>query len=80
MKRTHSVDFIIDSNKAEQIGSLIHDQFYKKKGFFEGYEMPEYILPSNLVEGSKEHALYLTYVISIDYMTNAVKLWQRSRE
>ncbi|MHA1973317.1 MAG: hypothetical protein ACTSW1_10000 [Candidatus Hodarchaeales archaeon] len=42
--------------------------------------MPEYILPSNLQEGTKEHALYLTYVISVDYMVNAVKLWKNSRE
>jgi endonuclease III len=41
--------------------------------------MPEYILPRNLKEGTKEHALYLTYVISIDYMTDAEKLWAKSR-
>ena len=41
--------------------------------------MPEYILPDNLVEGSKEHALYLTFIISINYMTDAVKLWHNAR-
>lgn len=41
--------------------------------------MPEHQLPRNLVAGSREHALYLTYVISIDYMTDAEKLWQRAR-
>jgi len=41
--------------------------------------MPEYIVPENLVEGSKEHACYLTFVISIDYATDAVKLWRNSR-
>jgi endonuclease III len=41
--------------------------------------MPEYVLPRNLKEGSREHALFLTYVISIDYMTDAVKLWKKSR-
>lgn len=41
--------------------------------------MPEYVLPRNLKEGSSEHALFLTYVISIDYMTDAVKLWKKSR-
>lgn len=78
--RRYSVDFEIDSDKAEKIGKILLDQFYNRKGFFEKYEMPEYILPPNLVKGSREHALYLTYVISIDYMTNAVKLWNRSRE
>jgi len=41
--------------------------------------MPEYILSDNLVEGSKEHALYLTFIVSIDYMTDAVKLWSNAR-
>jgi hypothetical protein len=44
------------------------------------YKMPEYILPRDLVPGSKEHAQYLTFVISIDYMTDAVKLWRNARE
>uniref|UniRef100_A0A7J3X781 Uncharacterized protein n=1 Tax=Thermofilum pendens TaxID=2269 RepID=A0A7J3X781_THEPE len=37
---------------------------------------PEYVLPRGLVPGSREHALYLTYVIAIDYMVDAEKLWQ----
>ncbi|MBS7649342.1 hypothetical protein KEJ17_06860, partial [Candidatus Bathyarchaeota archaeon] len=41
--------------------------------------MPEYQLPRNLLAGSREHALYLTYVISIDYMTDAAKLWRSAR-
>ena len=79
-KITHSVEFNIDESKASTIGGMLLDQFYNKKGFFKGYEMPEYILPENLVKGSKEHALYLTYIKSIDYMVDAVKLWGNSRE
>jgi len=78
--KRYTVDFSIDHDKASAIGRILLDQFYNKKGFFEDYEMPEYILPPNLVHGSKEHALYLTYVISVDYMTDAVKLWRGSRE
>jgi hypothetical protein len=78
--KRYTVDFSIDHDKASAIGRILLDQFYNKRGFFKDYEMPEYILPLNLVHRSKEHALYLTYVISIDYMTDAVKLWRRSRE
>lgn len=42
--------------------------------------MPEYIIPETLKHGSREHALYLTYIISIDYMVNAVILWKNARE
>ena len=41
--------------------------------------MPEYQLSRNLKAGSHEHALCLTYVISIDYMTDAEKLWRKAR-
>ena len=33
--------------------------------------MPEYVLPKGLVPGSREHALYYTYVIAVDYMVSA---------
>ena len=78
--REFTTSFKIDRDKAVNIGQILLDQFYNRKGFFKDYEMPEYILPPNMMKGSKEHALWLTYVISIDYMTDAVKLWSRSRE
>ena len=78
MKRV-TVEFRIDWSKAVKIADKLLDLFYNRKGFFKNYSMPEYILPRNLVKGSREHALYLTYVISIDYMTNAEKLWRNSR-
>lgn len=42
--------------------------------------MPEYVLPRGMVPGSREHALYLTYVIAVDYMVDAERLWRRARE
>lgn len=43
------------------------------------FEMPEYVLPRNASEGSRELALYYTFVISIDFQVDAVKLWGRAR-
>jgi len=40
--------------------------------------MPEYILPP-VDEGSRELALYYTYVIAVDYQTDAQKLWRNAR-
>jgi endonuclease III len=71
--------FAIDDLRAIKISGRLYNQFYTRKGFFADYSMPEYVLPRNLKEGSREHALFLTYVVSIDYMTDAVKLWKRSR-
>jgi endonuclease III len=80
LNKVFEARFELDKNKAAQIAARLYEQFYSGKGFFAGYRMPEYILPRNLVEGSKEHAQYLTFVISIDYMTDAVKLWRNARE
>ncbi len=79
MKKTYQVNFSIDDTKAFKIGERLLDKFYERKGLFADYSMPEYILPRNVKEGTKEQALYLAYVISIDYMTNAEKLWKNSR-
>lgn len=79
MKRKVTVELQIDGSKAVKIAEKLLDLFYNRRGFFKGYSMPEYILPRNLAKGSGEHALYLTYVISIDYMTDAEKLWRNSR-
>lgn len=79
MRRKFAVEFAVDYSKAFKIGKRLVEEFYNRKGFFADYSMPEYVLPSNLKEGTREHALFLTYVISIDYMTDAVKLWKRSR-
>ena len=77
--RRFEVKFGIDEQKALRIVERLLHEFYTQKGFFKNYSMPEYILPRNMKEASREHALFLTYVISIDYMTDAVKLWRKSR-
>ena len=79
MKKTIKVEFAIDDLKAFKIAERLFDQFYNRKGIFADYSMPEYVLPRNLKERTREHALFLTYVISIDYMIDAEKLWKRSR-
>ncbi len=79
MKKHFTTEFKIDENKASKIGKKLLDEFYGHKAVFEKYSMPEYMLPINLKKGTREHALWTTYVISIDYMTDAEKLWQKSR-
>ena len=79
MRRKYEVEFAVDDVKAFTIADRLLDQFHNRKGFFEDYSMPEYLLPRNLKKGTREHALYLTYVISIDKLTDAEKLWRKSR-
>ena len=78
-KIVFEVEFLQDVEKATSIANVLYYQFKNKTGFFEGYEMPEYVPPSGLNKSSREYALYLTYVIAIDFQTDAVKLWSRAR-
>ncbi|MCW3988807.1 MAG: hypothetical protein NWE88_01880 [Candidatus Bathyarchaeota archaeon] len=70
--------FMYDTILATSIGRVLHDQFQNKTGYFEGHVMPEYIPPS-IDEGSRELALYYTFVIAVDYQTDAHKLWRNAR-
>jgi hypothetical protein len=81
ISRTERVqgELIQDVEKAKEIGAVLHTQFSTKTGFFKNYEMPEYVLPNNIEEGSLEHARYLTFIISIDYQTDAAELWRNAR-
>lgn len=78
-KVTYKVDFLQDIDKASKIAKILNDQFRNRSGFFKGYEMPEYLPPARLDKASREYALYLTYIIAIDFQTNAVRLWSRAR-
>jgi len=60
MKMTVNTEFSIDDLKAIKIAGRLYNQFYNRSGFFKDYSMPEYLLPRNLKEGSREHALFLT--------------------
>ena len=68
--------FGVDEGKAVEVARVLLDLIMQGHWLV---SMPEYRLPRNLQAGSREHALYLTYVISIDYMTDAEKLWQKAR-
>jgi endonuclease III len=78
-KKIIQTEFLIDDSKAEKIADKLIKEFSSHKGIFENYISPEYILPPKLVPGSREHALFLTYVISIDCMTDSTQLWKKSR-
>jgi len=55
MKKTVKTDFSIDDLKALKIAGRLFNEFYSRKGFFANYPMPEYVLPRNVKEASKEH-------------------------
>jgi hypothetical protein len=57
LKKKVGFEFAIDDLKAIKIAGRLHNQFYSRQGFFADYSMPEYVLPRNLKQGLREHAL-----------------------
>ncbi len=55
-------------------------QLYKTEGIFGNKEMPEDHPPQGVEIGSREHLLFLTLTVAIDYMRNADALWESARK
>ncbi|MGC8612508.1 MAG: hypothetical protein ACP5LR_08525 [Athalassotoga sp.] len=43
-------------------------------------EMPEDLLPTGVAKGSREHLMFITLTVSLDYIRDATALWRSSRE
>ena len=48
-------------------------------GVFGTKDMPEDLVPQGTSQGSREHLLFLTFTVAIDYMRDASQLWHASR-
>ena len=76
----------IDIERGKKAAATLYDRFNSGEGIFDINTMPEDILwASDLPEtavhkGSYEHLMFITMVVSIDYMRNADKLWAAGRK
>jgi hypothetical protein len=76
----------IDVEKGKRIAVILFDRFNSEKGIFGHNIMPEDLLWGSdlsgieVRRGSYEHLIFITMVVSIDYMRDADKLWQAGRE
>ncbi|GAB6102839.1 hypothetical protein JCM16138_20620 [Thermococcus atlanticus] len=66
-----------------QRGALLAErllQMYLTTGIFGNKAMPEDYPPQGVEIGSREHLLFLTLTVAIDYMRNADALWESARK
>lgn len=79
-------NLIIDIQKGKKVARILFDKFNSKEGIFGHNIMPEDLLWGSdlsgieVKKGSYEHLMFITMVVSIDYMRDADKLWQAGRE
>jgi len=67
-----------DSEKARNVAPILYREFLIK-GIHGKKDMPEDIPPENVTIGSREHILFLTLTVSIDYQRDAHVLWDCAR-
>ncbi len=66
--------------RARELASILYQAFLPTgPGILGTHAMPEDQLPAGMSEGSRQHLLFLTLTVSVDYMRNATRLWEASR-
>jgi hypothetical protein len=70
----------IDAARAGEIARLLAGPESQSARALLGDEMPESYPPVGVEAGSLEHLLFITLIVSIDYMRDADQLWQAGRE
>lgn len=79
-------DLKIDIEKGKKVATILFESFNSEEGIFGHNVMPEDLLWGSdlsgieVKRGSYEHLMFITMVVSIDYMRDADKLWQAGRE
>ncbi len=75
----------IDVEKGKQVAVILFDRFNSDEGIFGKNVMPEDLMWGSDLEGigvkrdSCEYIMFITMVVSIDYMRDADKLWAAGR-
>lgn len=64
--------------KGRQLAPLLHTAF-RTTGILGHHDMPEDRPPAGVETGAREHILFLTLTVSIDYQRDAYALWQSAR-
>lgn len=76
----------IDIENGKRVARILFDKFNSEEGIFGHNIMPEDLLWGSdlsgieVKRGSYDHMMFITMVVSIDYMRDADKLWQAGRE
>ena len=68
----------INHQKGCMLAKLLYTTF-RSEGIHGQSAIPEDLLPEGVARGSREHLLFITLTVAIDYQRDAVALWNSSR-
>lgn len=69
----------LDIDKGRKAARVLYDCF-STGGILGKNNMPEDLVPYNVVSGTFEHIMFITLTVSIDYQRDAISLWNSSRK
>jgi len=72
--------FKLDPKRAKEIAETLHSQYKTGKSLFEKHRPPDYAPPPGMIAGSKGHALYLTYIFTLEQDGDPSALWKKATE
>lgn len=73
------MSIVIDYERGKKVAELLYNSF-TTKGIHGRSDMPEDITPNCVIRGSRDHILFITLTVSIDYQRDAPSLWESSRK
>ncbi|WP_067051193.1 hypothetical protein [Methanofollis ethanolicus] len=68
----------VDTEKGKQVAPLLYNAF-RTTGILGRVDMPEDRPPAGVETGSRDHLLFLTLAVSLDYQRDAYALWESAR-
>jgi hypothetical protein len=77
--RREDMSIKIDRKRGKLVAKSLYEYFYSV-GIHGECDVPEDEPPKNVIIGSLEHILFLTFTVAIDYQRDAHKLWQNARK
>lgn len=71
---------ILHIERARTVGDILFKQFtFSKEGIFGQRNIPGDEKPDMIKKGSYEHIMFITMTVSIDYMRDAIQLWNAAK-
>ena len=69
----------VDLERGREAAKMLLEAF-ATTGIHGRTDMPEDTLPAGITKGSREHVLFITLTVAIDYQRDAAQLWESSRQ
>jgi len=79
MGETNDLNLQKDTERGKELAKILIPAF-SNEGIYGHKDMPEDAVPEGVEKGSREHILFITMTVAIDYQRDAYDLWNGARK